>query len=420
MRKVKEIIKDSDLRNRILFTLLMLLIFRIGANIPVLGVDREILASLYSDSNEVFGIYNMISGGSLDNFTFFSLGISPYITASIIVQLLGIVIPKVAEMAKDDLGGKKKIEYATLALGAGLALIQSIGITFGFFRSAITTSILGSIMVVLTLTLGGIVLMFIGKAIDKKGIGNGMSLLIFTGIVSRIATDLMSLYSKRDSIGYIGFILLALLIVVMVLAIVYVQQAQRKIPVNYSARVKGTTKYRGSSSFIPIKVNQGGVIPIIFAITIIQAPLTISYFFPQSSYAAFVTRYLSTSGMPGFYIYLVLDLLLIVFFTMFYADIVFNPVEVALNLRNQGGVIPGVKPGTQTVEKLQNVSKETEKLGAIFLCIIALVPMLLAHFAGISLSLGGTSALITVGVAIELMQTIDNKLLLRREYGFLK
>ena len=411
--------KDKKIRKGILFTLLMLLLYRIGVNVPVFGIDRSVLSYLYEDNQGLFDIYSILSGGSFKDMTFFSMGVSPYITGSIVIQLLGIAYPGIMNMARDD---KKRYERITIILGIVLAFLQAVGITFGMFRKAVIGG--GFLMMALVITqlvIGASLLILIGKAIDEKGIGNGISLILFTGIVSRLVSSGISIYTRvlEGALSYIGLGLFLLLALLMVLGIVYVQEGVRKVPVNYAGRVEGLKKYRGQKTFIPIKVNPNGVLPIIFALTVIQFPVTISYFFPGSRYTEILNKYLSVSSSLGFYIYLLLDVALIFFFSYFYSEISFNPVEIANNLRRSGGTLIGTRPGRDTVEKLSRVSKRLCIFGAIFLTIVATTPLLVTHFGNMNVSLGGTSMIIAVGVAIDLMEKLKEQVLLKKEYHFL-
>ena len=411
--------KDSSIRKKIFFTLLIIILYRVGVNLPLLGVNREVLSSLIGD-NDIFSVYNMLSGGMLQNFTLFSFGVSPYITMSIIIQLLGVINPTIKEISQDGEIGKKKIEKYTLIGGIALAFLQGIGIIIGYY--SVVGTIPRALLVIIELSLGVGLLSLMGKAIDEYGLGNGISTIIFTGIASRIVTDGGKVFTRfnQDGFNIVGFLSIILLFITILYMIVYVQEGMRKIPVTYNQRVSGRKTYKGRNAFIPIKVNQGGVLPIIFTLTIIQFPMTIAYMFPNSVYATFVSKWISPYGNPGIYIYIALEILLIAFFTFFYSEIIFSPIETANNLRSNGGVIPGIKPGRQTVEKLMKVTSSLNKVSVIFLVLIAITPVILSGFVGLNLAMGGTSAIILVGVAIEMIQSIDNELLMRREYGFLR
>ena len=374
-----------EMRKKMIFTVLMLVVFRIGSNIPVPYINRELLTSMFDANNAgLFGLFDLFSGGSFSNFTIFALSITPYITSSIILQLLTIAIPALEALAKEGEEGRRKIAAYTRYITVALALIQSVGYTFGLFRSVLTTdSTLVKIVIVLVLMAGTAFLMWLGEKIDDKGVGNGISLLIFAGIV-------------------------------------LVQEGERKIPVQYAKRVVGRKMYGGQSTNIPIKVNQAGVIPVIFAVSLLQLPATIAYMFPNGGFANFVQKFLSTQGNPGFWIYFVLDMVLIFAFTYFYGSISFNPAEIAENMKNNGGFIPGIRPGKNTAEYIHKVAIRLDLVSAIFLAIVAAIPTLLQHWTALAVGFGGTSLIIAVGVALDTVRAIETQLQMRNYQGFLK
>ena len=395
--------KVADIRKKIIFTLLMLLIFRIGSNIPVPGIDRAVLDQVFSGNTGLFGLFDLFSGGAFSNFTIFALSITPYITASIILQLLTIAVPSLEALAKEGTEGKKKIAQYTRYLTVILALIQAIGLSVGMFRQAlISKDIFSVIVIVLTLTAGTAFLMWLGEQINENGIGNGISLIIFGGIISRIPGAIHRTWIKLSAgeIGVVSIILFCLFALVVVVGIVLIQQGQRKIPVQYAKRVVGRKMYGGQSTHIPMKVNQAGVIPVIFAISLLQFPITITYFFQGGEFSDFVTKWLSPSGNPGVWIYGLFNILLIIFFTYFYTAVTFNPLEVANNMKANGGFIPGIRPGKSTVEYLNKVMTRITFVGAIFLAVIATLPSLIIHGTALDMRFGGTSLLIVVGVAL--------------------
>ena len=416
--------KIPDLRKRILYTLLMLVIFRLGSTIPVPGMKRDVLQQLFtSGENGLFGLFNLISGGAFGNFTIFALSISPYITASIILQLLTIAIPSLEALAKEGEEGRKKIaqytRYGTVVLG----LIQATGISVGLFRQALIFQDFWSVsVVVLTLTAGTAFLMWLGEQITENGIGNGISLIIFGGIVSRIPIGFAQTYQKF-TIGEVSilsillFLVMATLIIAGVIAIL---QGTRKIPVQYAKRVVGRKTYGGHSTHIPLKVNQAGVIPVIFALSLLQFPLTLTYFFGEGGFSAWVNRWLSPGGNPGIWIYSILEVILIIFFTYFYTAVTFNPVQVADNMKQHGGFIPGIRPGKPTADYLNKVLTRITLAGAIFLAAISVTPTLILQFTSVQFRFGGTSLLIAVGVAIETMKQMEAQMMMRHYQGFLK
>ena len=413
-----------EMRKKIIFTVVMLIIFRIGSNIPVPYINRELLQSML-DANTagLFGLFDLFSGGSFSNFTIFALSITPYITSSIILQLLTIAIPALERLAKEGEEGRRKIAAYTRYITVALALIQSVGYTFGLFNSVLTTdSIFVKIVIVLVLMAGTSFLMWLGERIDEKGVGNGISLLIFAGIVSRVPTTVRSTITGTidGTYSWISVVLFCLFAIVVTAGIVLVQEGTRKIPVQYAKRVVGRKMYGGQSTNIPIKVNQAGVIPVTFAVSLLQLPATVAYMVPNSGFADWVTKYLSTSGNPGFWIYFILDMVLIFAFTYFYGSIAFNPVEIADNLKNNGGFIPGLRPGRNTADYIQKVALRLDLVSAVFLAIVAAIPTLLQHWTALGIGFGGTSLIIAVGVALDTVRSIETQMQLRNYQGFLK
>ena len=427
LKTVAQAWKVAEIRSKMIFTLLMLVVFRIGSNIPVPNINRSVLADLFAGETGLFDLFDLFSGGSFSNFTIFALSITPYITASIIIQLLGMAFPYFEKLAREGVEGRKKMAQYTRYLTIVLALIQAIGLTVGLFRKAVVDKSAFSIIVmVLVLTAGTAFLMWLGEQINERGIGNGISLIIFSGIVARIPSGIRALATAVES-GSLSIVTLIIFIVAAVLVtagVVMIQEGQRRIPVQYAKRVVGRKMYGGQSTHIPIKVNQSGVIPIIFALSLLQFPLTITYFLKaDSGFTEFVTKWLSPSGMPGVWVYGVLNVVLIIFFTYFYTQATFNPVEVADNMKANGGFIPGIRPGKATEEYLQKVMSRITIVGAIFLAVIATLPTVLSVIAPESLGsihFGGTSLLIAVGVALETVRQLENQMLMRNYQGFLK
>ena len=427
LKTVAQAWKVAEIRSKMVFTLLMLVIFRIGSNIPVPNINRSVLAELFAGETGLFDLFDLFSGGAFSNFTIFALSITPYITASIIIQLLGMAFPYFEKLAREGVEGRKKMAQYTRYLTIVLALIQAVGLTVGLFRKAVVDrSAFSIIVMVLVLTAGTAFLMWLGEQINERGVGNGISLIIFAGIVARIPSGIRALATALES-GSLSIVTLILFIVAAVLVtagVVMIQEGQRRIPVQYAKRVVGRKMYGGQSTHIPIKVNQSGVIPIIFALSLLQFPLTITYFLKaDSGFTAFVTKWLSPSGMPGVWVYGVLNVVLIIFFTYFYTQATFNPVEVADNMKANGGFIPGIRPGKATEEYLQKVMSRITIVGAIFLALIATLPTVLSVIAPESLGsihFGGTSLLIAVGVALETVRQLENQMLMRNYQGFLK
>ena len=410
-----------DIRKKMIFTLLMLIVFRIGSNIPVPGIDREILSQAFTGQG-LFELFNLFSGGAFQNFTIFALSITPYITASIIMNLLTIAIPYLENLAKEGTEGRKKMAQITRYLTVVLALIQAIGFSLGIFRNALKSNDFLSVsLVVITLTAGTAFLMWLGEQINEYGIGNGISLIIFGGIIARAPIAIGSAITSYQAgeVNLISIILFVVFAVAVIVGVILVQEGQRRIPVQYAKRVVGRKMYGGQSTHIPIKVNQAGVIPVIFGLSILQFPLTLVYFFPDTGFSNFVEKWLSPNGPPGIWIYVILYAILIVFFNYFYTAITFNPVEVAENMRANGGFVQGIRPGRPTVEYLNNVMMRIAFIGAIFLVIVAVMPLMLGTFTKLQIGFGGTSLLIAIGVALDTMKQIENQMITRNYKGFL-
>ena len=424
LKTMAQALKIPDIRKKLIFTILMLVIFRIGSNIPVPGMDRAILADVFSGGTGLFALFDLFSGGAFSNFTIFALGITPYITASIILQLLTIAIPALERLSKEGTEGRKKIAQYTRYLTVVLALVQSVGLTVGLFRRAlISRGAFDVVVIVLTLSAGTAFLMWLGEQINERGIGNGISLLIFGGIISRLPSAVHSTYlqMRTGDVGIVTVILFLVFALVVIIGIIEIQQGTRRIPVQYAKRVVGRKMYGGQSTHIPMKVNQAGVIPVIFSLSLLQFPLTLTYFWPNSAFSNWVTTWLSPYGNAwGVTIYTVLNVALIIFFTYFYTAITFNPVEIANNMKNNGGFIPGIGPGRPTAEYLTKVMTRIAFVGAIFLAVIAVMPTIIGQFTALDFSFGGTSLLIVVGVALDSMKQLENQMLMRNYEGFLK
>lgn len=416
LQTLSSALKLPDLRKKIAFTLLMFLIFRLGAHVPVPYINREILAQMMQ--HNIFGFFDIISGGAFKTFTVFAMGIMPYINASIIMQLLTVVIPQLERLAKEGEEGRKKIvqytRYGTVVLGA----IQAIGMTF-YLRSALINPTFSTyVVIVITLTAGTAFLMWLGELITENGIGNGISLIIFAGIVSRLPMGTYNIIQEvrageTSILSVIAFLIIAVLVIAGVVAI---QEGQRRIPVQYAKRVVGRRVYGGQSTHIPLKVNQAGVIPVIFAMSILMFPTTIASWFPESGVAQFVMRHFNFDAP----LYMLIYALLIIFFTYFYTAVTFNPADVADNIKKYGGFIPGIRPGRPTADYIERVLSRITLAGAVFLAAIALLPNFIMSLTGLSIQFGGTSLLIVVGVALETMKQMESHLLMRHYQGFMK
>lgn len=410
--------KIPELRKKIIFTLWMFLVFRIGSHIPVPGINPEILAQMMSTSGNLFGFVDIISGGAFKSFTVFAMGIMPYINASIIIQLLTMVVPYFERLSKEGPEGRKKMQQIVRYGAVVLGFLQGLAMAVYLKNAMVNPGFLSTIVVCVSLTAGTAFLMWLGELITEKGIGNGISLIIFAGIVSRIPSGLVTIYEyvKTGEANIIVAVLFLVFAIACIAGVITIQEGQRKIPVQYAKRVVGRRVYGGQSSHIPMKVNQSGVIPIIFAMTILMFPTTIAGFFPNNGFAQWITKVLSFQHP----LYIFLYALLVVLFTYFYTAVSFNPADVAENLKKQGGFIPGLRPGKPTADYLDRVLSRITMAGAAFLAIIAVLPSVAMSITGWNLYFGGTSLLIAIGVALDTTKQIEAQMLMRHYQGFMK
>ena len=415
LSSIKNAFRIEELRKKIIFTLLMFLVFRIGAHIPAPGIDREILETLFSQN--IFGFIDVISGGAFKNLSIFAMGIMPYINASIIMNLLTIVVPYFEQLSKEGPEGRKKMAQFTRYGCVGLAFVQALGMSAYLKTAIIDVNPFSVLVLATTLTAGTAFLMWMGEMITEKGIGNGISLIIFAGIVSRIPSGITYMVSALRTGETNFFAVLAFLVmaVIIVAGIIFIQEGQRKIPIQYAKRVVGRKVYGGQTSHIPLKVNQAGVIPVIFAMSILMLPSMLGSFFPNNSFATVIANIFS-QGHP---FYMVIYTLLIIFFAYFYTAVTFSPVEVADNVKKNGGFIPGIRPGRPTAEFIDRILTRLTLAGAIFLAFIALLPNVMMAVTGLDISFGGTSLLIAVGVALDTMKQLESQLLMRNYQGFM-
>jgi preprotein translocase subunit SecY len=451
MDSLKNIFAISELRRRVLFTLGLLAVYRIGSHIPTPGLSKEALLELARQvQNTMFGLYDMFSGQNLSQMTIFALGIMPYISASIILQLLTVVWPYLERLSKEGELGRRKITQYTRYGTIVLSIVQSLGIAIFLERQ---TEIAGGLplvynpgwgfrfMTVLTLTTGTCFVMWLGEQITERGIGNGMSLIIFAGIVRNFPDAVITTFQqmRTGELGPLRIAILLLLMVAVVGAIIFVERGQRRVTVQYAKRVVGRRMYGGSSTHIPLKVNTGGVIPVIFASSLLAFPATIAQAFP-GDWALTVTEQLS-QGMP---LYVLLYVSLIIFFAYFYTAIIFKPDDVAENMRKYGGFVPGIRPGKRTAEYIDTILARITLVGAIYLAIIAIlpeflfmgfrvaaipfvgewldanIPRFITQGVGIQFLFGGTSLLIVIGVAMDTIQQVESQLIMRHYDGFMK
>ena len=405
-----------ELRKRLLFTALILALYRLGAWMPAPGVNADQIQSYFKNQGgTVLGLLNLFSGGALSSFAIFALGIMPYVTASIIIQLLAVVIPKLEALQKEGEAGQAKITQYTRYSTVGLAAIQSLGYAYLFKRQGALDANAGRIvLIVVTLTAGTALLMWMGELITKRGIGNGISLLIFASILTSAPAGIQA-WANGGPLEKLFFPIVAVAIVV---AVVFVQEGQRRIPVQYAKRMVGDRLMGGGATYMPLRVNMAGVIPVIFAAAVMAFPPTIAQYFPGTS--GFINRHFTPSSWP----YLALEAALIVIFTYFYTAVQFNPVDQADNLRKQGGYIPGIRPGAPTAQYLDRVLTRLTLPGSLYLAIIAVLPSVFISYGDFSQAtsraLGGTSVLIVVGVALDTMRQMESQMMMRNYEGFLK
>lgn len=426
---ISNFMRVRDIRNKILFTLAMLVIFRLGTFVPVPNVDADVLRA--SDELGIIGFLNIFGGGALVNFSILAMGIMPYITASIIVQLLQMdVVPKFTEWAKQGEVGRRKLAQFTRYFTIVLAFIQAIAMSYGFNRMyggqlIQDDGVMTYVVIAIVLTAGTAFLLWLGEQITAHGVGNGISIIIFAGIVAAIPTAVNQIYATQiEGAGDALFINLAILalivlaIIAVTVGVIYVQQALRKIPIQYAKRVAGSSQTGGQQTHLPLKVNAAGVIPVIFASAFLMAPQSLTLFFGTNSVTEAMTRVLDYTQPIG----MVLFVALIVAFTYFYAFIQVNPENMADNLKKQGAYIPGIRPGSQTQDYLTTVLYRLTFVGAIFLAVISVMPLLFIEFAGLpqSAQIGGTSLIIVVGVALETMKQLESQLVKRHYKGFMK
>jgi preprotein translocase subunit SecY len=433
---LKNIFKVADLRNKVLFTLLMIALYRLGAHLPTPGIDVAALKQLKSsaDTGGILAFLKLFSGGALTNFAIFALGIMPYITASIIMQILGVVIPKLEEWQNQGAVGQRKITQWTRYVTIGIALLQSTGLAYlfhnggGGLRGGNSTGIdlvpnfdVGHVLlIVLTLTTGTALLMWMGELITQRGIGNGMSIIIFASVVSILPGMLGQIKANG---GITALILVLIGYGIILVAIVFVEQGQRRIPVQFAKRVVGRRMYGGQSTYIPLKVNQSGVIPIIFASSVLYLPQLLSFVLPADGWGKSLQDWISSNLVtPNAPIHMIVFGLLIIGFAYFYTAITFDPVKQADQLRKQGGFIPGIRPGPQTERYLAKVLSRITLPGALFIAAVALIPsyILTTYLPGTTVQFTGISILISVGVALETMKQVDSQLMQRNYEGFLK
>lgn len=411
------IFRITELRQKVVFTLAMFIVFRAGTHIPVPGVDASVIEQLFRSGN-LFGLLDMFSGGALSKFSIFAMSITPYINASIILQLLKVVVPTLEQWSKEGEEGYKKNLKLTRMLTVVLAFIQACGMAYGLRMAINNPGILSILMIAVTLTAGTVFLMWIGEQITARGVGNGISLIIFAGIVSRLPDGLKVIfqYLQAGTVNLLNVILFAVIALAMIVFVIMITQGIRKIPVQYAKRVVGKKMYGGHTSYIPLKVNQAGVIPIIFASSVLMFPVTIAQFVD--------VPWVKTMGQLfawGSPLQTTLYVLMILFFTYFYTAVSLNISDMSDNIKKNGGFIPGLRPGKPTTDYLDRVMSRITLAGAVFLSLIALMPHAVGWITSIEgIYFGGTALLIVVGVALDTMKQIESLVLMRHYHGFMK
>lgn len=435
LETLRNAFKIKDIRKRIIFTFLMLIVIRIGSQLPIPGVKSEVFASWFaSQTADGMGFFDAVTGGSFLNLSIFALNITPYITSSIIMQLLTIAIPKLEEMQRDGEDGRKKIAEITRYLTIALALIESIAMAIGFGRGGYLDEFnaLNIIMVIFTLTAGSAVLMWIGERITEKGVGNGISIVLTINIISRMPNDIGTLYQqfisgKSVPKGILAAVIILAIIVAMVVFVVMLQDGVRKIPVQYSKKIQGRKQVGGQSTHIPLKVNTSGVIPVIFAQSLLQTPVIIASLLGKGNGTGIGSKILKGMSQsnwcnpkePIYNIGLVIYIVLIIAFAYFYTSITFNPLEIANNMKKAGGFIPGIRPGKPTSDYLNKILNYIVFIGAIGLAFVAFIPIFFNGVFNADVSFGGTSIIIIVGVIIETLKQIESQMRVRYYKGFL-
>jgi preprotein translocase subunit SecY len=404
-----------ELRRRLLFTAFALGVYRLGSWIPAPGVNADAIDQYLSRTGGIFNLLNLFSGGALSQFSLFALGIMPYVTASIIIQLMTVVVPRLSELQKEGESGYAKINQYTRYLTVVLAAAQALGYSFLFRNQDVLQANAGRmVLIIVTLTVGTVLLMWIGEQITKRGIGNGISILIFASILTSLPLGITAWWNG----GPMERIFFPLIALAVVAAVVFVQEGQRRIPIQYAKRMVGRRMTSGGSTYLPLRVNMAGVIPVIFAAAILAFPPTIAQYFPATQ------DFVNTYFQPGDWLYLLIEGGMIVVFAFFYTAVQFNPVDQADNLRKHGGYIPGIRPGPPTAQYLDRVLTRLTLPGSLFLATVAVAPSLFIRYGGFSQAnaraLGGTSVLIAVGVALDTMRQMESQMMMRSYEGFLR
>ena len=435
LETLRNAFKIKDIRKKLFYTFMMLVVVRLGSQLPVPGVDRNYFSNWFASqqSNGAFNFFSAFTGGSFEKMSIFALNITPYITSSIIMQLLTIAIPKLEEMHRDGEDGRKKIQTITRYLTVGLALFESIAMAIGFGKSGLIEEMnfLNALTVVVSLTAGSAFLMWVGERITENGVGNGISIVLMINILSRVPQDMATLFEvfvqdKTLAKGLLAILIIIAVIVATVILVILLNDAVRKIPVQYAKKMQGRRLVGGQSTCIPLKVNTAGVIPVIFASSLMSIPQMVTAFMQKNptGIAGTILGMLNQNNwfnfkQPVYSVGLILYIVLIIFFAYFYTSITFNPIEVADNMKKQGGFIPGIRPGKPTTDYLNKILGYIVFIGAVGLTVVVIVPIFFNGVFGASVSFGGTSIIIIVGVILETLKQIESQMLVRNYKGFL-
>ena len=435
LETLRNAFKIKDIRKKLFYTFMMLVVVRLGSQLPVPGVDRNYFSNWFASqqSNGAFNFFSAFTGGSFEKMSIFALNITPYITSSIIMQLLTIAIPKLEEMHRDGEDGRKKIQTITRYLTVGLALFESIAMAIGFGKSGLIEemNLLNALTVVVSLTAGSAFLMWVGERITENGVGNGISIVLMINILSRVPQDMATLFEafvqdKTLAKGLLAILIIIAVIVATVILVILLNDAVRKIPVQYAKKMQGRRLVGGQSTCIPLKVNTAGVIPVIFASSLMSIPQMVTAFMQKNptGIAGTILGMLNQNNwfnfkQPVYSVGLILYIVLIIFFAYFYTSITFNPIEVADNMKKQGGFIPGIRPGKPTTDYLNKILGYIVFIGAVGLTVVVIVPIFFNGVFGASVSFGGTSIIIIVGVILETLKQIESQMLVRNYKGFL-
>ena len=421
LETIKKASREPEIKKKFWFTILMLVIYRLGNNIPIPFIDPEALRNAYSNVEGTLVDYlNMLTGGGLSTLSIFALGVQPYITSSIVMQLLTVVIPRLEELTREGEQGRKQIQKYTRYLTIVLAIFQAIAVTNGLYGAALSNATTFQKIAMNVVLIGGTMFVtWMGETITEKGLGNGTSLIIFMGIIASFPKTIARWNEQvhYGLVGYIPIIIMAILIILIVMCVVLISEGERKIPVQYAKRVVGRKMYGGQSTHIPVKVNMGGVMPIVFASAVLAIPSTISLFFGNGGQSG-ITNFFQNTGL-GFVVYLVIQSALILIFAYFYNQIQFNTVEYAKQLQQNGGFIPGIRPGKPTSEYLGKVATRITFIGSIALALLTIIPAIASRLLGLSISFGGSSVIIIVGVIIETIKQLEAMMTMKQYKGFL-